>query len=56
MQITLFRGSSYEMPKVKNYLLVNLYISIVILILIYRYSKVKKLGDAAFFQIRSVLL
>ena len=27
---TLFRGSSYEMPKVKNYLLVNLYLSIVI--------------------------
>ena len=27
----LFRGSSYEMPKVKkNYLLVNLYLSIVI--------------------------
>ena len=43
----LFRGSSYEMPKVKkNYLLVNLYLSIVI--------QKKKIGQRGFFQIISV--
>ena len=30
VQKTLFRGSSYKTPKVKNYPLVNLYLSIVI--------------------------
>ena len=35
MQKTLFKGSSYEMPKLKNYFLVNVYF-------IYRYSKIKK--------------
>ena len=33
MQKTPFRGSSYEMPKVKNDLLVNLYLSMSIVIL-----------------------
>ena len=36
MQKTLFRGSSYKMPKVKNYFLVNIYIYVT-----YRYSKIK---------------
>ena len=35
VQKTLFEGSSYKMPKVKNYFLVNIYF-------IYRYSKIKK--------------
>ena len=35
MRKTLFKGSSHEMPKVKNYFLVNIYF-------IYRYSKIKK--------------
>ena len=46
---TLFRGSSYKMPKVKNYFLINMYF-------IYRYSKLKKYGNAAIFQIRNVQL
>ena len=45
-QKTLFKGSSYKMPRVKNYFLVNIYF-------IYQYSKINKLGNAAFFQIRS---
>ena len=46
MQKTLFKGSSYKMPKVKNYFLINIY-------LIYRYSKIKKIGYAAFFKVQA---
>ena len=39
----VFKGSSYKMPKVKNYFLVNIYF-------IYRYSKIKKSGNSAIFS------
>ena len=38
----LFEGRSYKIPRVKNYFLVNIYF-------IYRYSKINKKGNAAFF-------
>ena len=40
---TLFKGSFYKMPKVKNYFLFNIYF-------IYRYSKIKRKGNVAFFH------
>ena len=43
---TLFKGSSYKMPKVKNYVLVNIYF-------IYCYSKIKQYGNAAFFKLEA---
>ena len=39
---TLFKGSSYKMPKVKNYFLVDMYF-------IYRYSKIKNRVTLLFF-------
>ena len=45
---TLFKGSSYKMPKVKKLFLVNIYF-------IYHHSKIKKNRVAQlFFQIRSI--
>ena len=43
---TLLRGSYYKMPKVNNYFLVNLYF-------IYRYSNIKKYGNAVFFKLEA---
>ena len=42
MQEALFKGSFYKMPRVKNYVLVNIYF-------IYSYSKIKKQGNADLF-------
>ena len=41
---TLFKGSSYKMPKAKNYFLVNIYF-------IYRYSKIKNGVTRLFFKL-----
>ena len=46
MRKTLLKGSSHKMPKVKNYFLVNIYF-------IYRYSKIKRQGNAAFFKLKA---
>ena len=46
MQKTLFRGSSYKIPKVKNYFLVNMYF-------IYRYSKIKNRVTRLFFKLEA---
>ena len=46
VQKTLFKGSSYKMPKVKNYFLVNIYF-------IYRYSKVKSRVTQLFFKLEA---
>ena len=44
---TVFRGSSYKRPKVKNYFLVDIYF-------IYRYSIIKKeYGNTAFFKLEA---